>query len=254
MSLLPYYSSANDYEIGVDEAGRGPLFGRVYVAAVVLPKEGFRYDLMRDSKKIKSKKKMRELAEYIKENAVAWSVRYAEADDIDRNGILNCVIREMHNCIIDLTSSSGSRTEGPKSAQLGIGGNAVASEYGVSLSESARREQSSLSGFEGGLALIDGNYFKLLSKWNPITEELDVMPHQTVEKGDGTYASIAAASILAKYERDTYIEELCIKMPELVTKYKLDTNMGYGTKAHMDGIKEHGVTQWHRVTFKGANV
>lgn len=225
MSLLSCHNSDNLYEIGVDEAGRGPLFGRVYVAAVILPrepspmaegaKEGFRYDLMRDSKKIKSKKKMRELADYIKANAVAWSVRYAEADDIDKNGILNCVIREMHNCIIDLTASRG---------------------------------------FAGGLALIDGNYFKLLSKWNPITEELDVMPHQTVEKGDGTYASIAAASILAKYERDTYIEELCIKVPELVTKYKLDTNMGYGTKAHMDGIKEHGVTQWHRVTFRGANI
>ena len=169
---------------------------------------------MRDSKKIKSKKKMRELAEYIKANSVAWTVRYAEADDIDRNGILNCVIREMHNCIIDLTATRG---------------------------------------FTGGLALIDGNYFKLLSKWNPDTEELDVMPHQTVEKGDGTYASIAAASILAKYERDSYIEDLCMKVPELVTKYKLDTNMGYGTKAHMDGIKEHGVTQWHRVTFRGAN-
>jgi ribonuclease HII len=252
MSLLPYYSSANDYEIGVDEAGRGPLFGRVYVAAVVLPKEGFRYDLMRDSKKIKSKKKMRELAEYIKANAVAWSVRYAEADDIDRNGILNCVIREMHNCIIDLTSSS-SRTFGPECArreQSSLSGSRT-SAGGPECAQSGNGV--SLRGFEGGLALIDGNYFKLLSKWNPVTEELDVMPYQTVEKGDGTYASIAAASILAKYERDTYIEELCIKVPELVTKYKLDTNMGYGTKAHMDGIKEHGVTQWHRVTFRGAN-
>ena len=214
MSLLPYHNINNQYEIGVDEAGRGPLFGRVYVAAVILPKEGFRFDLMRDSKKIKSKKKMRELAEYIKANSVAWSVRYAEADDIDRNGILNCVIREMHCCIIDLTL--------------------------------CRK-------FDDGLALIDGNYFRPLSKWNQDTEELDVMPHITVEKGDGTYASIAAASILAKYERDTYIEELCAKHPELVTNYKLDTNMGYGTKAHYDGIKTHGVTQWHRVTFRGCN-
>lgn len=218
-SLLPFHNPDNTYEIGVDEAGRGPLFGRVYVAAVILPrplaegaKDGFRYDLMRDSKKIKSKKKMRELADYIKANAVAWCVRYAEADDIDKNGILNCVMREMHNCILDLTTNIG---------------------------------------FAGGLALIDGNYFKLLSKWNPETEELEVMPHQTVEKGDGTYASIAAASILAKYERDTYIEELCIKDPELVTKYKLNTNMGYGTKAHYDGIKEHGITQWHRKSYKG---
>ncbi len=243
MSLLPYYSPDTAYEIGVDEAGRGPLFGRVYVAAVILPKgllkdapllpkdapllpkdtqdnllpkDGFRYDLMRDSKKIKSKKKMRELADYIKTNAIAWSVRFAEPDDIDKTGILNCVIREMHNCILDLTLHKNIP-------------------------------------FNGGLALIDGNYFKMLSKYNSITEEIDVMPHQTVEKGDGTYASIAAASILAKYERDTYIEELCQAEPELVIKYKLDTNMGYGTKAHYDGIKEHGITQWHRKSYKGVS-
>ena len=212
MSLLPYHSSENIYEIGVDEAGRGPLFGRVYVAAVILPKEGFRYDLMRDSKKIKSKKKMRELADYIKANAVAWSVHYAEALEIDSLGILNCVIREMHHCIIDVTSGKP---------------------------------------FADGLALIDGNYFRPLTRWNQEAEELDIMPHITVEKGDGTYASIAAASILAKYERDSYIEDLCTKHPELVTNYKLDTNMGYGTKAHYEGIKAHGITQWHRVTFKG---
>ncbi len=226
-SLLPYHSADNAYEIGVDEAGRGPLFGRVYVAAVILPKapsvlpkapsvlpkaSDFHFDWMKDSKKIKSKKKMRELAEYIKANAVAWSVRYAEADDIDRNGILNCVIREMHHCIIDVTAGKS---------------------------------------FADGLALIDGNYFRPLSRWDEETQELNVMPHITVEKGDGTYASIAAASILAKYERDTYIESLCAQHPELVTNYKLDTNMGYGTKAHLDGIKAHGVTQWHRVTFRG---
>ncbi len=211
-SLLPYHSADNAYEIGVDEAGRGPLFGRVYVAAVILPSNDFHFNWMKDSKKIKSKKKMRELAEYIKANAVAWSVRYAEADDIDRNGILNCVIREMHNCIIDITAGKP---------------------------------------FADGLALIDGNYFRPLSRWDEETQELNVMPHITVEKGDGTYASIAAASILAKYERDTYIELLCQQNPELVTNYKLNTNMGYGTKAHLDGIKAHGVTQWHRVTFRG---
>ena len=110
--LLPFKDVANQFEVGIDEAGRGPLFGRVYVAAVVLPKnkaptvpslqeekEPFRYDWMRDSKQIKSRKKIGELAAYIKSNALAWHIHYVEADEIDRSGILNCVIRAMHICI-----------------------------------------------------------------------------------------------------------------------------------------------------------
>ena len=66
VALLPFKDVAHSFEIGIDEAGRGPLFGRVYVAAVVLPKgpknpsdkdPPFRYDWMRDSKQIKSRKK-----------------------------------------------------------------------------------------------------------------------------------------------------------------------------------------------------
>ena len=54
-------------EIGIDEAGRGPLFGRLYVAAVVLPKDGsFDFSQIRDSKKIASKKKIAEIADYIR--------------------------------------------------------------------------------------------------------------------------------------------------------------------------------------------
>ena len=54
--LRPSFDPNNAYEIGVDEAGRGPLFGRLYVAAVLPPKEGFDHPHIKDSKKIKSKK------------------------------------------------------------------------------------------------------------------------------------------------------------------------------------------------------
>ena len=58
-SLATFYNEENKIEIGVDEAGRGPLFGRLYVGAVVLPKNNeFRHDLMKDSKKFSSKKKI----------------------------------------------------------------------------------------------------------------------------------------------------------------------------------------------------
>jgi ribonuclease HII len=67
--LHSYYDMENNYEIGVDEAGRGPLFGRLYVAAVICPKDGFNNSNIRDSKKIKSRTKMNEISNFIKENA-----------------------------------------------------------------------------------------------------------------------------------------------------------------------------------------
>ena len=213
-SLKPFHNSAYEFEIGIDEAGRGPLFGRVYVAAVILPKDNFRHDLMKDSKHIKSRKKMTELADYIKTNAVSWHIYYAEAAEIDSTGILNCVIRGMHHCISEIIKK--------KSLLL-----------------------------ENTLLLVDGNYFRPYTRYNEETETLITVAHETVEKGDGTYSSIAAASILAKNERDTYMEELCEKNPELKEHYSLHTNMGYGTKAHFEGIRNHGITEWHRKSFKG---
>ena len=70
-----------------------------------------------------------------------------------------------------------------------------------------------------------------------------------VEGGDNKYAHIAAASILAKVSRDEYIEELCENDPTLNEKYDLLKNKGYGTKKHMDGIKEYGISRHHRKTF-----
>jgi ribonuclease HII len=63
---------------------------------------------------------------------------------------------------------------------------------------------------------------------------------------------IAAASILAKHARDSYITELCKEYPALIERYGLDTNMGYGTAKHLAGIREHGITQWHRRSFGDA--
>jgi ribonuclease HII len=223
--LLPFYDTSpthKRWEIALDESGRGPLFGRVYAAAVVLPRDPAAFDitLMKDSKKIHSKKKMKELAEYIRQNAEYTSVHYQEADTIDRVNILQADMICMHDCIREILSKT---------------------EHSCVEGDTPSIKDVSL--------IIDGNYFKPYSVLDESTESMYMIPYTTIEQGDGKYASIAAASILAKYERDKYITELCEEYPELVTRYGLNTNMGYGTATHLRGIQEYGITQWHRKSF-----
>ena len=71
------------------------------------------------------------------------------------------------------------------------------------------------------------------------------IPHTTIVKGDGKYLSIAAASILAKTYRDDYMKKLHEEYPY----YGWDHNAGYPTKEHRDGIREHGLTPYHRLSF-----
>jgi ribonuclease HII len=211
MSLLPIYDVSNKYEIGVDECARGPMFGRLYVAAAILPKDNsFRHELMKDSKKIKSKVKMRELSDYIKEHAIAWHIHFIEASVIDEINIRQAVLRGMRESI--------------KQVMLKIGSEDV-------------------------MLVVDGNDFPPYTTFDNETETLREIPSVTVEKGDGTYSFIAAASILAKNAHDEYILELCEQYPLLKTRYSLHENVGYGTAKHMAGIREHGITQWHRKSF-----
>jgi ribonuclease HII len=97
--------------------------------------------------------------------------------------------------------------------------------------------------------IVDGDRFKPYCVFNEETESIMQIPHETIEKGDATYMGIAAASIIAKVEHDTYISDLCKQHPELNTRYGLEKNVGYGTKQHMDGIREFGITQWHRKSY-----
>ena len=83
--------------------------------------------------------------------------------------------------------------------------------------------------------LIDGNRF---------TKYKDI-PHTTVVKGDATYMSIAAASVLAKTYRDDYMHEIAKEYPQ----YDWDKNKGYPTVKHRNAIRQHGATPHHRMTF-----
>jgi len=83
--------------------------------------------------------------------------------------------------------------------------------------------------------LIDGNRFKPYKK----------IPHQCIIKGDGKYASIAAASILAKTCRDEFMQQIHNAFP----KYGWNKNKGYGTAAHRQAIEEYGLCSYHRKSF-----
>ena len=87
-----------------------------------------------------------------------------------------------------------------------------------------------------GLLLIDGNRF--LSYQN--------ISHQCIIKGDGLYASIAAASVLAKTYRDEYMMKLHKEYPH----YNWKQNKGYGTKEHRDAIEKYGLCSHHRLSFR----
>ncbi len=89
-----------------------------------------------------------------------------------------------------------------------------------------------------GLLLIDGNRFK---KYKSV-------PHVTVVKGDGKYMSIAAASILAKTHRDSYMRQLHSAYPQ----YGWERNKGYPTLQHKLAIQQYGSTPHHRKTFRSA--
>ena len=206
--LAKFYNECDDkLEIGIDEAGRGPLFGRVYTGAVILPKDtNFDFSKLKDSKKFTSVKKINEVAEYIKENAFEWNVSYNDETVIDNINIRQSVLSSMKKYI-----------------------NGIMEEN------------------KNYFLLVDGNDFKPYMKFeNDIFTQVQ---HKCIEGGDNKYCSIAAASILAKTERDKYIEELCNENPELIEKYGIDRNKGYGTKLHLDGIKNYGISKWHRKTY-----
>ena len=87
-----------------------------------------------------------------------------------------------------------------------------------------------------GLLLIDGNRFTRFKK----------IPHQCIIQGDGLYASIAAASILAKTYRDDYMKELHHKFP----RYNWAQNKGYATREHQEALDQYGPCRYHRNSFR----
>ena len=209
--LTTSYNNDKDIvEIGIDEVGRGPMFGRVYTAAVILPdnNSNFNFSLLKDSKRFHSVKKIQEVAEYIKNNCIKYSITWKDEKYIDINNIRIATLKAMHEAIKNIIDNDSKKY----------------------------------------FLLVDGKDFipyNIIDN-NNMFKSID---YQCIEGGDNKYCSIAAASILAKVARDDYIEKLCEDNPELNEYYELKKNKGYGTKNHLQGINNYGITIWHRKSF-----
>lgn len=175
---------------GVDEAGRGPLAGPVYAAAVILapdrPIEG-----LRDSKKLSARQRER-LAAEIREKALCFAVTTASVEEIDRLNILQATMLAMTRAVDALSVSPA-------------------------------------------LVRVDGN------KAPPIEH----IPVETLIGGDDLEPAIAAASILAKTERDALMLEYAKQYPG----YGFEKHKGYGTKVHMEALRALGPSEVHRRSF-----
>lgn len=183
------YVRGYKYVCGVDEAGRGPLAGPVFAAAVILPRNCV-IDGVNDSKKL-TEKKREQLYSKIKEQSLAYCVASASVDEIDEINILNATFLAMTRAVSGLQ-------------------------------------------VKADFALVDGNRLPSL--------EIDA---KAVVKGDALSESIAAASILAKVERDHFMFNLANEYPN----YAFEKHKGYGTKLHIEMIKKYGASNVHRKTF-----
>jgi ribonuclease HII len=173
---------------GVDEVGRGSLFGPVVAAAVILDR-GYRIRGLRDSKLLLAERR-EILAVRIREHAVAWAVAAVDAAHIDQINIYHASRLAMRDAVMQLA---------PAADHL----------------------------------LVDAL-------------RLDCeAPQYSIIHGDALSASIAAASILAKVERDRMICEWDPVFPE----YGLASHKGYSTPRHLAALREFGPTPLHRQSF-----
>jgi len=184
-----YYSEGARLICGCDEAGRGPLAGPVFAAAVILP-VGLTIDGLDDSKRISAQKRD-ELYEIIRAEALDFAVAHAEVYEIEAINILNASMLAMRRAIAGLRKTPD-------------------------------------------LALIDGN----------IARDFTIRAVPVV-KGDSRSPSIAAASILAKVERDRF----CVEMDRFYPGYNFTQNKGYATKQHKAAILKNGPAPVHRRSF-----
>ena len=194
----------SEIEAGVDEVGRGCLWGPLVTAAVIwLPESEWTPEMQELASEIKDSKKLTEkrrtfLAGKIKDFALDFAYGVVEASEIDSLGM-------------------------------------------------TRANQTAFARAVAGLTvppdrlLVDGTIPLLYEDWQG--------EQHTLIDGDADYLPIAAASIIAKVYRDTWVEDWCAKNPSVASDYGLSSSKGYGTAIHRNAILTKGMLPLHRRLF-----
>ena len=213
-------------EVGVDEVARGCLAGPVVSAGVIWPNE-IDDDLkifenqIKDSKKL-SRNKRKELRHFIEEYAIDFSVSFVDNKIIDQKNILNATYIAMHDVLDSLNTIP---------ELILVDGNSFKPYYTNKINNSNNDSNNDYK--------QDINYSKNMD---------NLIEHICIKGGDNKYISIACASILAKEYHDDYIKKICESETD-VNRYDWQNNMCYGTKKHIDAIKQYGLSKYHRKTF-----
>ena len=202
--MLSCYNKFYKYELGIDEAGRGPLCGPVVACCVLWNKklENENYiKYVKDSKKL-SKKNRKYIYNILLKN-LKYGIGVINNEEIDKINILNATKKAIYKSIINF------------------------------------KEKYNIKDKEIDIIIIDG------IRW----ENCFDYKTKSIKNGDNKYFSIASASIIAKEYHDYLIDEE-LKKNNILEKYDLKNNKGYGTKKHLDAINKYGVTYFHRKSFK----
>lgn len=210
-------------ECGTDEAGRGCLAGPVTAGAIILHNPNLTltkeeknntkllFKYINDSKQLTEKKRF-ELRPIIEE-LFDFAFIHINNEEIDEINILNASMKAMQECVLNLKTQP---------EYIIVDGNRP------------------LNG-KLGMKQTKGKIFT-----SKEIEILKSIPTTSIIKGDAKYLSIAAASILAKTYRDDFMDKIHEEFP----MYNWKKNKGYPTKEHREAIRKHGITKYHRKTFR----
>lgn len=212
---------------GCDEVGRGPLAGPVVAACASIEVKVFdqeeilaflkilEHHGITDSKKLKSKERQHILNQF-SFGDLPMKNNHIYSYEYSKNISLKIIIKEIHADIIDQINILQASLRAMKEA----------------MEESCSKKLS-------GLVLIDGN--------RKFKHESKKIALETIVKGDSKSLLIGLASIAAKEYRDLLMKNLSVKYPE----YGWEHNAGYPTQKHLEAITLMGVTELHRLSFKG---
>lgn len=200
--------------IGIDEVGRGCVFGPLAVCGVANPL-GWTDPRVRDSKEIKSEKRKNDICAAVCKNTL-WSLAVAHNTTIEEYGITAALTQAMIKVLDDLVTRVGKAIQGTATRIRIIG---------------------------------DGNdMYPIIARYECVVAGGGLVSVQFLPKADSNFFEVSAASIVAKASRDLWCHDIVKANPTLAV-YGIDDCKGYASSQHTHALVQHGLTAWHRKSF-----